>query len=94
VDWQLRIYRIKEGELDDWVDEWTTHVAPLRRRFGFHVLGPWIEDRTFVWLLGYGVDGGFADADAGYYASDERKAVDPDPARHIEAQQQHMIRLE
>ena len=92
MDWQLRIYRIKDGELDAWVDEWSTHVAPLRERLGFRVLGPWIEEQTFVWLLGH--DGEFAAADARYYASAERKALDPDPARHIEAQQQHMIRVE
>jgi hypothetical protein len=92
MQWQLRIYRINEGELDAWVDEWNAHVRPLRERRGFRVLGPWIEGRTFVWLLGH--DGDFAAADARYYASDERKAVDPDPARHIEAQQHHMLRLE
>lgn len=91
MDWQLRIYRITEGELDDWVDEWTRFVAPLRERHGFRVLGPWIDGRTFVWLLGH--EGDFAAADAQYYASDDRKAVDPDPARHIEAQQQHMLPL-
>jgi hypothetical protein len=94
VDWQLRIYRIKEGELDEWVEEWRQHVAPLRRLHGFQVLGPWIQDRTFVWLLGYSVAGGFDAADARYYASDERKQLDPDPARHIEEQQHHMIRIE
>lgn len=94
MEWQLRIYRIREGELDDWVAEWTTHVEPLRRRFGFHVLGPWVEGPTFVWLLGYAGSDGFAAANERYYASAERKAVDPDPARHIEAQQHHSIRLE
>ena len=92
MEWQLRIYRIDEGALDEWADEWRTHVAPLRERHGFRVLGPWIEGRTFVWLLGH--DGDFAQADAAYYSSDERKALDPDPARHIEAQQHHMLGLE
>jgi hypothetical protein len=94
VDWELRIYRIKEGELDSWVDEWSTHVAPLRQRFGFAVLGPWIDGRTFVWLLGYGGSESFDAANERYYASDERKTVDPDPARHIEKQQHHKIRIE
>ena len=91
MEWQLRIYRIKDGELAEWVEEWTTHVARLRRQFGFTVLGPWLDGRTFVWLLGYDGDDGFAAADARYYDTPERKAVDPDPARHIEAQQQHML---
>jgi hypothetical protein len=91
VEWQLRIYGIRAGELDDWIDEWTAHVAPLRRRFGFSVLGPWVQGNTFVWLLGYGGEDGFAAADARYYDSDERKSVVPDPARRIEALQQHML---
>ena len=92
MDWQLRIYRIKEGELDAWVDEWRTQVAPLRERLGFRVLGPWVEGQTFVWLLGH--DDDFTAADTRYYASAERQAIDPDPARHIETQQHHMIRTE
>lgn len=91
MEWQLRIYRIKEGELEDWVDEWTAHVAPLRRRLGFQVLGPWVEGHTFVWLLGYDGDDGFAAANARYYESDERTSIDPDPARHIETMQQHLL---
>jgi hypothetical protein len=91
VEWQLRIYRIREGELEQWIDEWTRHVAPLRRAFGFSVLGPWLDGRTFVWLVGYGGSDGFAAADARYYDSPERKAVEPDPARHIESPQQHML---
>jgi len=35
---QVRIYRIKPGELDRFVEEWRTHVVPLRRRFGFEVM--------------------------------------------------------
>ncbi|HEY8869653.1 MAG TPA: hypothetical protein VIM30_09695 [Candidatus Limnocylindrales bacterium] len=41
------------------------------------------EESTFVWLLGYSGPGSFEDADAGYYASGERPALDPDPAQWI-----------
>ncbi len=94
MEWQLRIYTIREGEFDEWGDEWSTHVAPLRSRFGFRVLGPWIdrERRTFVWLLGYEGEDGFAAADDRYYGSAEREAIQPDPARHIEAAEQIPLR--
>ena len=55
VAMQLRIYTVKPGAMEAWVDEWQQQVAPLRRRFGFTILGPWIietEDR-FVWILGF-----------------------------------------
>ena len=91
---QLRIYTVKPGELDEWIAEWSQEVAPLRRRFGFHVLGPWVDEetRTFVWVLEYDGEDGFAAADARYYGSDERRALDPDPARHLEAIETRLLR--
>lgn len=81
----LRIYTIKPGELDDWVEEWRAHVLPLRLRLGFTVLGAWVseEESTFTWLLGYDGPDGLEAANAAYYDSPERAALDPDPARHI-----------
>jgi hypothetical protein len=92
VDWQLRIYEIEPGQIDAWIDEWREHVAPLRERLGFRMLGPWLDGATFVWLLGYEGEDGFAAADARYYASAERRSVEPDPARHILSSQNRMLR--
>ncbi|HEV7133195.1 MAG TPA: NIPSNAP family protein [Gaiellaceae bacterium] len=90
MQWQLRMYQAKEGALDAFVAEWREHVLPLRRAKGFEVVGPWLaEDGRFVWLVG----AEDLDAqDAAYYASPERAAVSPDPARHIESAQ--TMRLE
>jgi hypothetical protein len=41
------------------------------------------ESSEFVWVIAYGGEGTFAEADAAYYASPERAALDPDPARHL-----------
>ena len=81
---QVRIYRIKQAKLETFVGEWREHVVPLRRRFGFEVVAAWAseEDDTFVWVIAH--DGDFASADRDYYASPERAALDPDPARHID----------
>ncbi len=80
---QVRIYRIKPEELDRFVEEWRTHVVPLRRRFGFEVIAAWAsqQDDTFVWVLAH--EGDFGEADRAYYLSSERAALDPDPARLI-----------
>ena len=91
MEWQLRIYEIEDGELDAWIVEWREHVAPLRRRLGFRILGPWVDGHTFVWLLGLENGKEFASADANYYASSERRAVDPDPARHIKSATHRML---
>ena len=80
---QVRVYHIRPSAMETLVQEWRERVVPLRRRFGFEVLAAWVgeKDDTFVWVMGH--DGDFASADGAYYASAERAALDPDPARHI-----------
>ena len=80
---QLRVYRIEEGSLDGFVREWRELILPLRRKLGFSVVGPWVsaEESRFVWVVGY--DGDIREADARYYRSEERGAMNPDPARLI-----------
>ena len=86
---QLRDYRIRAGELDRWVEEWRTGVAPLRQALGFEIPAAWTvaEENRFIWLLAHpaGWDA-FEEADAAYHASPERAALDPNPARLIEEQ--------
>jgi NIPSNAP len=92
MEFVLRIYTIKPGEMGEWLDEWRTHVVPLRRKRGFEVLGAWVSDEedTFTWLLGY--EGRIETANAAYYESPERAALDPDPARHIAEARQLSVR--
>lgn len=82
---QLRDYEIKPGQMEQWIEEWRSQIVPLRRRFGFHVLGAWTVEGTnrFVWILSYDGSRTWREADADYYASPERKAMSPDPARHF-----------
>ena len=82
---QLRIYTIKPGEMGEWVDEWRRSITPLRRQAGFQIVGAWtIEaENRFVWILRYDGPKSWDEADAAYYASPERAAIQPDPARHI-----------
>ena len=91
---QLRDYRIRAGELDRFVEEWRGQLLPLRRAHGFEIAGAWTipdEDR-FIWLLVHpGGWDAFAKADEAYFASPEREAMDPDPARLIA--EQHNARL-
>ncbi len=91
---QLRVYTVRPGELADWVAEWRANIAPLRRRFGFGVVGPWIDEDsdTFVWLLEYAGAESFEAADRRYYESAERAALHPDPARHLAAVETRSLR--
>ena len=90
MEYRLRIYEVRPGEMSAWIDEWSRLVRPLREGFRFRVLGAWAseESDTFVWLLGYDGPGDYDTADAAYYASPERAALDPDPARHLAATRQ------
>jgi hypothetical protein len=91
---QLRDYRIRVGELERFVQKWRASLAPLRRSIGFEIPAAWTvpgEDR-FIWLLEHPGDWeAFDEADAAYFASPGRAAIDPDPARLIE--EQRTVRL-
>ena len=79
------MYTVKPGELEAFVREWKAGVVPLRRKFGFAVDGAWSipETHEFIWIISYDGPDGFEARDAAYYASPERKALTPDPARHL-----------
>jgi hypothetical protein len=86
---QLRDYVIAEGSLDQFISEWRSGILPLRRGLGFTIDGAWrvLDESRFVWLLSHPGDlQAFEAADRAYYASPDRKGLDPDPARLIEAQ--------
>ena len=86
---ELRDYRIVQGALDQWVDEWRTRIAPLRRKLGFTIERAWTvkDDSRFVWLLSHPGDwAAFEAADRAYYDSPQRTSLDPNPARLIEDQ--------
>ena len=82
MQFQLRDYRIKPGQMDDWIAEWSLNVRPLREKFGFQIVGAWTipQDNRFIWIL---ARDDFEAADHRYYDSIKRRSIEPDPARHI-----------
>lgn len=56
----------------------------MRQRHGLSIRA-WIvsDESRFVWLLEYRGPGSFEDADRAYYDSDDRKRLEPDPAKWI-----------
>ena len=88
---QLRMYAIRPGEMAAWLEEWGRQIAPLRRSCGFEIVGAWTaESDQFIWILRYSGPKTWEEADAAYYASSERTAMQPDPARHI-AKSEHRL---
>lgn len=89
---QLRIYTINRGKLDDFVRAWRAGVYPLRQQLGFRIDGAWVLKgrNQFVWLMSY--DGTDWEAqDQAYYASPERRALNPDPAQFIALAEQWFL---
>lgn len=82
---QLRIYTINRGSLPTWVNEWKEKIKPLRLKLGFQILGAWTipETNQFVWILSYEGPESWDTLDKAFHESEERKAMDPDPARNI-----------
>jgi hypothetical protein len=91
---QLRRYKVAPGRMEVWVTEWRERVRPVREGHGFEVLGAWVVEGSdeFVWVIAYDGAGSFEEADAAYYASPERVALDPDPARHLVEVQTDFVR--
>lgn len=90
---QLRIYTINRGALQDFALEWQEKIKPLREKLGFQVLGAWTVQATnqFVWLLGYEGPSDWDTQDQAYFDSDERRAMQPDPARFIARVEQYFV---
>lgn len=91
MQYQLRDYQVTSGAMAQFVSEWTATVVPLRKQFGFEIVGAWsnAEANRFVWIVGH--EGDFEEADRSYYASPERRAMSPNPARFIEHAQEEFV---
>ena len=78
--------------MDAFCQEWGEQILPLRLQRGFRVTGPWVIDDTsqFVWIVQH--DGDWEVAESRYYESPERKAMDPDPTRHLAKIEHWMLR--
>ena len=81
------------GEMEQWLDEWRSRIVPLRQKFGFGILGAWTVAGAdeFVWIITYSGPKSWEQADSDYYGSPERKAISPDPARHLAHTETRML---
>jgi hypothetical protein len=77
--------------MDDWLQEWSESVYPLRLEFGFEIVGAWVneETETFVWVVGWAGEDDIDDADRRYYDWPKRGEVQPNPARLL-AETEHL----
>ena len=90
---QLRIYTINPGALEAFAAEWAEKIRPLRLRLGFAIPGAWKVEATnqFVWLMSYDGPESWDALDRAYHESPARRAMQPDPARHIASMEQRFV---
>ena len=90
---QLRLYTINRGRLHQFAEEWKANVLPLRLEHGFQVQDAWLIEETnqFAWLIGYEGAESWEAKEVAYYASEKRKAMEPNPARLIARPEQYFI---
>ena len=79
---QVRTYKIKPGQMEEFVALWRDHVVPARAAHGYEVVGAWNdpEDGTFVWVVSHPAPDGWEAAEKAYYNSPERTGLPRNPA--------------
>ena len=83
--YQLRMYTVKPGEMAEWLAEWTDKIVPLRRQFGFEVVGAWTieEPDRFVWIIGHSGPQPWEEVDRAYYARPSARRSTLTLLRHL-----------
>jgi hypothetical protein len=83
MEYQLRIYEVKDGEMEAFLGIFPAVVA-ARQAVGFEVVGAWMipEDGQFIWIVG--AADGIETTSERYYASEQRKEIEPEPAKLLE----------
>jgi hypothetical protein len=83
MEYQLRMYEVKDGQMDTFLAIFP-EVVVARRAVGFEVIGAWMiaEKNQFIWIVGS--EDGIETTSERYYASDQRKAIEPEPAKLLE----------
>lgn len=91
---QLRIYTINRGALPEFAAEWRQKIKPLRLKLGFQIPAAWTVEAAnqFIWVMSYEGPEDWDTLDQAYFHSEERKAMQPDPARHIARIEQYFVK--
>ena len=90
---QLRLYTINRDCLQQFAKEWKEQVLPLRIEHGFEIHRAWIIERSnqFAWIISYGGSETWEAKERAYYASAERGAMEPNPARLIARSEEYFL---
>lgn len=68
-------------------------MLPLRREHGFEITQAWVVEASnqFIWVVNYQGNESWETKEKAYYASAERKKIQPNPARLISVSEQYLV---
>ena len=91
---QLRIYDIKQGEMEGWLELFREKVMPLHEKFGIPVRTAWVDNERsqFVWVREFVGTGSAEEQEQRYRDSEERaRVIGDEPKRFIEAMEVRLV---
>jgi hypothetical protein len=90
VTYELRIYRIKQGLMGDWLRVFREGIVPASEAAGIPVVAAWTNPEDpdeFVWVRAYDSGSPVADQKAAYTASPDRKKLGDLGRRYLESRE-------
>lgn len=85
---QLRIYRIKPGQMDNWLEFFDQKVVPMHRKFEIPVRAGWVSraESEFIWVRDFADDEPMEDQERRYVESEERiRAIGDEAKQYIDS---------
>ena len=74
---QFRIYKIKVGQMENWLRFFNEKVVPLHRKFGIPAHVGWVNaaDSEFIWVRDFALGEPIEEQEKRYVNWDERQRV-------------------
>ena len=93
---QLRIYKIKPGQMDNWLRFFHEKVVPLQSKFGISPMVGWVNaaDSEYIWARDFAAGEPIEDQEKRYATSEERRTLMGDEAKqYIESMAVRVVEL-
>lgn len=84
---QLRIYRIREGLMEMWLEYFHRVIVPLHEAVGIPIAGPWrntADENEFVWIRSFSADRSVEEQENRFFTFPARVALGDVRERYVE----------
>ena len=93
---QVRIYKIRPGQMENWLRFFHEKVVPLQNKFGISPHVGWVnaKDSEFIWVRDFSGGEPIEEQEKRYVASEERRTVMGDESKqYIESMAVRVVEL-